>query len=145
MESVLMQFLTVTNPLGPLPLAQAQGGGDFASFMPLIVVGVGLFLLFQVIVRRPEQAEQRKREEHLNALGKGDQIITIGGIHATVESVDKGKGTVMISIANKVSIRLNKSAIASVTPRKKGKGETEESDADEAAAEKAGSGGGKKK
>ena len=84
-----------------------------------MIVSIGMLAYFLLI--RPQKQEQRKRDQMLNQLGKGDEIITAGGIHGTVESVDAAKGTVTVIVAPKISIKFSRTAITTVV-KKKGKG-----------------------
>jgi preprotein translocase subunit YajC len=100
-----------------LLLAQsAQGAGDMR---PLLFMLLAIGAIFYFIVLRPQRNEQKKREEMLNAVAKGDHVVTIGGIHGTVEAIDVTKNVVSISVAPKTTIRVNRSALASVSSRKK--------------------------
>lgn len=92
-----------------------------SQFMPILFMVGGFLLLFYFIVARPQRAEQRRREEMLNQVSKGDHVVTIGGVHGTVEAVDQGNQTVSVAIAPKVTIKVNRTALASITPRGKGK------------------------
>src|SRR5690625_3052474 len=47
------------------------------TFLPLII----LFGLMWFLLIRPQQAQQRKRQEMLSRVKQGDQIVTIGGLH----------------------------------------------------------------
>jgi preprotein translocase subunit YajC len=96
------------------PAAGQQGPG-LQQFLPMIVV---IIALFYFMILRPQKKEQRKREETLGAVAKGDSVVTVGGIHGTVESVDPAKGIVTVLVAPKVSLRFSKTAISSVTKKK---------------------------
>lgn len=109
-----------------LPIAQAGGAAAPGGFNPMFVMMGVVFLLLYVIVLRPNNQEKKKREELLNSVAKGDQVVTIGGIHGTVEGVDISAGVVSVSVAPKVTLRINKAAVASVTKGKGGKGAKEE-------------------
>jgi len=61
---------------------------------------------------RPQQQQQKKRNEMLNAMKKGDRIVTIGGIHGTITEIDEK--TVVVRIAEKVEVKLNRSGIGGV-------------------------------
>ena len=76
-----------------------------------------LFLLYYFIILRPQKKEESSRKSVLEAVAKGDHVVTIGGIHGTVESIDVTKGIVAILIAPKTSVRVNKSALQAVTPK----------------------------
>ncbi|GID92817.1 preprotein translocase subunit YajC [Amorphoplanes digitatis] len=88
--------------------AQAQGGG---SFMPLLLI-VLLFGVMYFMMIRPQQKRRREAQQMQSALGPGDDIVTIGGLHATVVSVDDDVITVEISPG--VNVRFARPAIARV-------------------------------
>ncbi|MET8154354.1 preprotein translocase subunit YajC [Actinoplanes sp. NPDC049668] len=88
--------------------AQAQGGG---SFMPLLLI-VLLFGVMYFMMIRPQQKRRREAQQMQSALGPGDDIVTIGGLHATVVSVDDD--VVTVEIAPGVNARYARPAIARV-------------------------------
>ncbi len=73
---------------------------------------VALFAVMYFLMIRPQQKQQKERRAMLEALKKGDRAITIGGIHGTV--VDLDESVVTLRIAEKVEIKLNRSAIGAV-------------------------------
>lgn len=101
------------------PIAQAPTGGGAADTMPLLMMFLVIGALFYFIILRPQRNEAKKREEMLNQVAKGDHVVTIGGIHGTVEGVDVNKNVVSLSIAPKTTVRVNRSALGAVTPRGK--------------------------
>lgn len=86
--------------------APASGGFDWPGLV-LMVVAMGAIMYF--LVYRPQQKERAAREQLLSAIAKGDQIITNGGIHGKVVSVDDG--VVKVEIANKTVVTVDKDAI----------------------------------
>jgi preprotein translocase subunit YajC len=88
--------------------AQAQGGG---SFTPLLLI-VLLFGAMYFMMIRPQQKRRREAQAMQAALGPGDQIVTIGGLHATVVAVDDD--VVTVEIAPGVNARYARPAIARV-------------------------------
>ena len=88
--------------------AQAQGGG---SFTPLLLI-VLLFGAMYFMMIRPQQKRRREAQAMQAALGPGDQIVTIGGLHATVVAVDDD--VVTVEIAPGVQVRFARPAIARV-------------------------------
>ena len=72
------------NSGGLIPLQAQPGGVDFAFFMMMGAI----FLIFYVLVIRPQQKAQRERDAHLKTAAKGDDIVTAGGIHGRVSGVD---------------------------------------------------------
>lgn len=63
--------------------------------MPEMLTTLGpiilMFVLFYFLLIRPQQKRQKAIQEMQNALKKGDKIITIGGLHGIVDSVDEDK------------------------------------------------------
>lgn len=58
-----------------------------ATIGPLLL----MFALFYFILIRPQQKRQKAIQEMQNNLQKGDVIVTIGGLHGTIDAVDEGK------------------------------------------------------
>ena len=53
---------------------------QLGSFLPLII----LFAIFYFLIIRPQQQHQKKHKAMLEALAKGDKIITTGGLIAVI-------------------------------------------------------------
>lgn len=103
--------------------AQAQGaaapqgglGQSFSFFMPLVLV----FGIFYFLIIRPQQKNAKKQQEMLKAIEKGDQVITVGGIHGKVVGVTEGILT--LEIADNVKVKVERSSVQNVkTPAGKG-------------------------
>ena len=88
--------------------AQAQSGG---SFTPLLFI-VLLFGVMYFLMIRPQQKRRREAMQMQATLAPGDQIVTIGGLHATVVSIDDD--VVTVEIAPGVNARYARPAIARV-------------------------------
>jgi preprotein translocase subunit YajC len=75
-----------------------------------------IFLIFFLLVIRPQQKRQRQaqtdRELMLKALKPGDKVITTGGIYGTIVAVRDKEDTVQLRIAQSVSIEVLRSSIA---------------------------------
>ncbi len=99
-----------------LQVAQAvpvepSGGGGFGVFLPLIAFA----LIMYALIIRPQQRQQKEQKKMLAAVKKGDQIVTSGGIHGRITGITDN--VITLEIADRVRIKLNKSAIGSrVTP-----------------------------
>ncbi len=93
-------------------VAESAGGGNSLSlFLPFIlIIGVMYFL-----VMRPQQKRRREAMELQNKLGPGDDIVTIGGLHGTVVSIEDD--VVLLEIAPEVQVRFARPAIARVVTR----------------------------
>jgi preprotein translocase subunit YajC len=91
--------------------ATAQGGG---SFLPLLFI-VLLFGVMYFLMIRPQQKRRREAMQMQSALAPGDDIVTIGGLHATVVSI--ADDVVTVEIAPGVHARYARPAIARVVQR----------------------------
>jgi preprotein translocase subunit YajC len=89
--------------------AAQQGGG--ASLTPLLLI-VLLFGVMYFLMIRPQQRRRREALQMQSQLGPGDEIVTIGGLHAGVVSVDDD--VVTLEIAPGVHARYARPAIARV-------------------------------
>lgn len=79
----------------------AAGGADLiTSFLPLIlIVGIFYFLLI-----RPQQKKQKEHQAKINAVRRGDQVLTGGGFYGKVTKVFED-GKVQVEIAEGVRVR----------------------------------------
>lgn len=93
---------------GPPP----EGGGGLASlFLPFLLV----FIVFYFFIIRPQKKREDQRRTMIEAVKKGDRIVTIGGVHGTVTKVDEG--SVLAQVDENVKLRFDKNAIASVVTK----------------------------
>jgi len=91
--------------------AQATGGGlgGIGGFIPLILIfGIMYFLMI-----RPQQKKMKEHRAMVEALRKGDQIVTAGGLIGKVSKV-KDENEVEVEIATGVKVRVVQSTIQSV-------------------------------
>ena len=89
-------------------LAQATGGSQAMIYQVVMWVGIiGVFYFFMI---RPQQKKQKEQKELLNSIKKGDQVVTIGGIHARVYNVEET--LVTLELDKGVKLTVDKAAIA---------------------------------
>ena len=94
-----------------MPLLQGTAPGGFGSFgflIPMLLV----FVIFYFLLIRPQKKEQQKTEKMISQLQKGDNIITIGGIHGVVSSTKEK--TIIIKVDDNCKIEINRSAVGAV-------------------------------
>ena len=80
--------------------------------MNFIIVIVVLFLLMWVLLVRPQRKRSQQQVLMQDALRKGDEIITAGGLHGTVVSIEDD--VLEIEIAENTVVRLDRRAVAAV-------------------------------
>jgi len=89
-------------------LAQAAGGSQAMIYQVVMWVGIiGVFYFFMI---RPQQKKQKDLKNLLGNLKKGDQVVTIGGIHAKIYTVEES--TITLELDKGVKLTVDKSAIA---------------------------------
>ncbi|KAA9026424.1 preprotein translocase subunit YajC [Niallia endozanthoxylica] len=71
-----------------------------------------MFVLFYFLLIRPQQKRQKNVQQMQNSLKKGDKIVTIGGLHGIVDSVDEGK--VVIKCGDGSRLTYDRSAVRDV-------------------------------
>jgi len=85
------------------------GGNAFASLLPLILIfGIMYFLLI-----RPQQKKVKDHQAMVEAVRRGDQVITQGGLVGKVTKV-KDDGEIEVEIAEGVKVRVIKHTVAQV-------------------------------
>ena len=84
--------------------AQQQGSGYSGLIMIVLI-----FVVFWLFFIRPQNKKQKEEQKFREALQKGDDIVTIGGIHGKV--VEVKETTVLVSVDSNVKIEIEKSAI----------------------------------
>ena len=98
---------TATTPVDSSPMAQFYGGGrSFPVMMAL------MFAILYFMVIRPQNRDRKKLQQRVDALKKGDKVLTTSGIFATVVSMEADRAVLKINDETKVEFA--KSAIASV-------------------------------
>lgn len=89
-------------------LLQAQGQ---PSMMPTILMLVAMFAILYFFMIRPQQKKQKEIQKFRNSLTVGQDIVTIGGMHGTIKSINDADNTVTIEVATGVKIKFAKAAI----------------------------------
>ena len=101
------------NVLQSVAWAQGSGGGGgMSSTLVSLVPFVLIFALFYFLLILPQQKRQKQQKTMLEALKKGDKIITSSGIWGTVTNL--GKDTVTLQIADNTKIKIQRDYIARV-------------------------------
>jgi len=87
-------------------LLQATEGGNYSSLILL----AGIAIVFYFFMIRPQQKKQKEQKKFLEEIKRGDQVVTIGGIHGKILSVEGDK--VIMEIDKGVKIVMSKSSIS---------------------------------
>lgn len=91
--------------------AGGQSGGTLELILPLLL----MFGIFYFLLIRPQQKKAKEHKNMVEALGKGDEVITNGGLLAKITEVDENFLTCKIS--DNVEVKVQRHAITSVLPK----------------------------
>ncbi|MEJ8568545.1 preprotein translocase subunit YajC [Elongatibacter sediminis] len=94
--------------------AQAPSGGaegGLLSFLPLIII----FVVFYFLLIRPQTKRAKEHRQLVANLSNGDEVVTNGGMLGRITNV--GESFVTVELADNVSVKLQKHAVASVMPK----------------------------
>jgi preprotein translocase subunit YajC len=106
-----------------LPLLQAAANPGGQMMTMLITFGLIIFIFYFLVIR-PQNKKQKEAKRMIEALKKGDKVVTIGGIRGQVTSVKEQ--TVTVKIDTDTKIEINKSAVSSVLEKKESPAKSKE-------------------
>jgi preprotein translocase subunit YajC len=104
-----------------LPLLQS--GNTTGSMVSTLVTFGLVFVIFYFLIIRPQNKKQKETRKMIEAVKKGDKVITAGGVHATVYTVKEK--TIILKVDDNTKMEFSKSAIASVETKGEEKTEIE--------------------
>lgn len=96
--------------------AQQAGGGQGGGFEMLILLGV-FGLIFYFMLYRPQAKRVKEHKALITSIGKGDEILTQGGMVGKVTKVNEEKDFIEVALNDNTNIVLQKSAISAVLPK----------------------------
>lgn len=89
----------------------ASGSGDWGFIITMVII----FGIFYFLMIRPQQKKQKELKAMLDNLAYGDTVITNGGIYGKVTGL--ADAVVTLEIADKVRIKISRSAIGAITQK----------------------------
>ncbi len=95
--------------------AGGQGGDFFVTLLPLILI----FVVFWLLLIRPQQRKVREHQQMIQNLKKGDTVVTGGGIVGKIVKVDAGDNLLLLEIAPNVQVRVVRHTIAELLTKPK--------------------------
>ncbi|GAC1530211.1 MAG: preprotein translocase subunit YajC [Ramlibacter sp.] len=102
-----------------IPSAFAQtastGTGDLQSSLMSMLPLVLMFVVLYFVMIRPQMKRQKEHRSMIEALAKGDEVATSGGLLGRVTRL--GDTYVSVEIANGIEVQLQRSAVVQVLPR----------------------------
>ncbi len=105
--------LTTTEEGGTTEGAQTAEPGGFANMFASYGTWIWLAILvvaFYFLLIRPQRTRSKKAQELMSSLQRGDEVVTIGGIHGRIKDIRED--AIIITIASGVDVKVNKSAVS---------------------------------
>ncbi len=115
----LMRLVAQADPASPIASSAAaaasqgaaKGPGMMDMFGQMAIFGL-IFLVFWLLVLRPQQKRQKEHKAFVDALQVGTRVVTSSGIFGRIEALDAG--TVQLEVAPKTVIKVLRSQIAGI-------------------------------
>jgi preprotein translocase subunit YajC len=95
--------------------ATGSAGGDMQSTLMNMLPLVLMFVVLYFVMIRPQMKKQKEHKSMIDALTKGDEIVTAGGVLGKVSKM--GENYVGLEIASGVEVQVQRSAVVQVLPK----------------------------
>jgi preprotein translocase subunit YajC len=104
-----MNLISIAHAQG----AAAQSGPEstLVSLLPIVV----MFVILYFVMIRPQMKRQKETRAMIEALAKGDEVVTTGGLVGRVTKV--GDNYLQVEIADKLEVQVQRSAVSMVLPK----------------------------
>jgi len=106
---VLIDFMIT--PAHAQAAPAAPFGSDMMAFLPMIAI----FVVFYFLLIRPQQKKAKEAKAMLEALQKGDEVVTAGGVLGRIAKL--GDQYVTVEVAANTEITVQRGAIAQLLPK----------------------------
>lgn len=93
----------------------AAAGGDMQSSLMSMLPLVLMFVVLYFVMIRPQMKKQKEHRAMVDALAKGDEVVSAGGLLGKVSKL--GDSYLGIEIANGVEVQIQRSAVVQVLPK----------------------------
>jgi preprotein translocase subunit YajC len=93
----------------------AAAGGDMQSSLMSMLPLVLMFVVLYFVMIRPQMKKQKEHKSMIDALAKGDEVVTAGGVLGKVSKM--GESYVGLEVANGVEVQVQRSAVVQVLPK----------------------------
>ena len=109
-------FISEARAQTTAPAAPAPGGiesmfGSLTGMLPLVL----MFVVLYFVMIRPQMRRQKEAKAMIEALAKGDEVVTAGGVLGRVTRL--GESFLHVEIASGVEIQIQRTAVVQVLPK----------------------------
>jgi preprotein translocase subunit YajC len=95
--------------------AQAAAGGDTSSSLISMLPLVLMFVVLYFVMIRPQMKRQKEHKAMIEALAKGDEVVTAGGFLGKVAKI--GETYIGVELADGVEVQMQRTAVVQVLPK----------------------------
>jgi preprotein translocase subunit YajC len=114
-SSIYLEFAVFISSAIAQTAPAAAAGGDMQSSLMGMLPLVLMFVVLYFVMIRPQMKKAKEHKTMIEALAKGDEVATAGGILGKVTKL--GDGFIDIEVANGVEVHLQRSAVVQVMPK----------------------------
>ena len=93
----------------------AAAGGDLQSTLMSMLPLVLMFVVLYFVMIRPQMKRQKELKAMLDALAKGDEVVTTGGMLGKIAQL--GEQQIGLDVGNGVTVQLQRAAVVQVLPK----------------------------
>ena len=101
----------ISNAYAQVPTDALGFGGNLTSFLPLVL----MFVVMYFLMIRPQQKRAKEQRAMMDALAKGDEVVTAGGMLGRVVKVVDAYVTIEVATGTEVTVQ--KSSITTLLPK----------------------------
>lgn len=101
----------ISNAYAQTAAASSDPTGGFLQMLPLVAV----FVVMYFVMIRPQMKRQKEHKSMVEALAKGDEVITAGGMLGKVSKI--GEQYLTVEIASGVEIQVQRTSVVQVLPK----------------------------
>jgi preprotein translocase subunit YajC len=94
--------------------AQAAGGAAGGGFESIFLI-IAMFAVLYFLMIRPQMKRAKEHKAMVEALQKGDEVVTAGGLLGRITRV--GESYISVEVANDVEIQIQRGAVQTVLPK----------------------------
>ena len=88
--------------------------GIFLQLLPFLL----MFVVIYFLLLRPQYKKQKQHQAMIDALKKGDKVVTSGGIHGTIVGVKEQEGILVVQVAKDVRIEVSRGSVSRLVENK---------------------------
>ena len=101
----------ISNAFAQAPAAAPAGGSSLMSMLPLVL----MFVVLYFVMIRPQMKKQKEHKAMIDAIAKGDEVVTSGGLLGKISKL--GDSFLTLEVAAGVELQVQRSAVIQVLPK----------------------------